>query len=342
MKTHEHFIDKCIRLARKGALDVSPNPMVGCVIVNDGEIIGEGYHKEYGKNHAEVNAINSVKDKSVLKNSILYVNLEPCCHHGKTPPCTDLIIKYNIPKVVIGCIDTFSKVSGQGIKKLKDNSVEVIYGVLEKDCIELNKRFFCYYIKKRPYIILKWAKSKDNFIAPINQEKPFWMTCEKSKKLVHSWRAEEDAILVGRKTVVADNPSLTVRMSEGKNPLRIVIDKELKLNEKSNVFDDQAETIVFNNIKSTIVDKTTYLKADFNNLNQDILNQLYNRDILSVIIEGGAITINSFIEKNLYDEIRVFTTDKILKKGVNSPELPDINLIETSIINNDKLEVYKR
>ena len=342
MKTHEHFIDKCIRLARKGALDVSPNPMVGCVIVNDGEIIGEGYHKEYGKNHAEVNAINSVNDKSVLKNSILYVNLEPCCHHGKTPPCTDLIIKYNIPKVVIGCIDTFSKVSGQGIKKLKDNSVEVIYGVLEKDCIELNKRFFCYHIKKRPYIILKWAKSKDNFIAPINQEKPFWMTCEKSKKLVHSWRAEEDAILVGRKTVVADNPSLTVRMCEGKNPLRIVIDKELKLNEKSNVFDDQAETIVFNNIKSAIINKTTYLMADFNNLNQDILNQLYNRSILSLIIEGGTITINSFIEKNLYDEIRVFTTDKIFKKGINSPELPDINLIETSIINNDKLEVYKR
>jgi len=342
MKTHEHFIDKCIRLARKGALDVSPNPMVGCVIVNDGEIIGEGYHKEYGNNHAEVNAINSVNDKSVLKNSILYVNLEPCCHHGKTPPCTDLIIKYNIPKVVIGCIDTFSKVSGQGIKKLKDNSVDVIYGVLEKDCIELNKRFFCYHIKKRPYIILKWAKSKDNFIAPINQEKPFWMTCEKSKKLVHSWRAEEDAILVGRKTVVSDNPSLTVRMSDGKNPLRIVIDKELKLNEKSNVFDDQAETIVFNNIKSAIVDKTTYLKADFNNLNQDILNQLYNRDILSVIIEGGAITINSFIEKNLYDEIRIFTTDKFLKKGVDSPKLPKVNLIKTSIINNDKLEVYKR
>ena len=232
MKTHEYFIEKCISLARKGILNVSPNPMVGCVIVYDGEIIGEGYHKEYGKNHAEVNAINSVKDKSVLKNSILYVNLEPCCHHGKTPPCTDIIIKYNIPKVVIGCIDTFSKVSGQGIKKLKNNSVEVIYGVLEKDCIELNKRFFCYHIKKRPYIILKWAKSKDNFIAPINQEKSFWMTSDESKKLVHSWRAEEDAILVGRKTVVADNPSLTVRVCEGKNPIRIVIDKELSLNEK--------------------------------------------------------------------------------------------------------------
>ena len=342
MKTHEYFIDKCIILARKGALDVSPNPMVGCVIVNNGEIIGEGYHKKYGKNHAEVNAIHSVNDKSALKNSILYVNLEPCCHHGKTPPCTDLILKYNIPKVVIGCIDTFSKVSGQGMKKLKDNSVEVIYGVLEKECTELNKRFFCYHTKKRPYIILKWAKSKDNFIAPINQEKPFWMTSEKSKKLVHSWRAEEDAILVGRKTVVADNPSLTVRMCEGKNPIRIIIDKELSLDKKSNVFDDQAETIVFNNIKSAIIDKTTYLKADFNNLNEGILNQLYNRDILSLIIEGGTITINSFIEKNLYDEIRVFTADKLLEKGINSPELPDINLIKTSIINNDKLEVYKR
>ncbi|MBL6874588.1 MAG: bifunctional diaminohydroxyphosphoribosylaminopyrimidine deaminase/5-amino-6-(5-phosphoribosylamino)uracil reductase RibD [Flavobacteriales bacterium] len=342
MKTHEYFIQKCISLARKGALDVSPNPMVGCVIVNDGEIIGEGYHKEFGKNHAEVNAINSVKDKSTLRKSILYVNLEPCCHHGKTPPCTDLIIKYNIQKVVIGCKDTFSKVSGKGIKKLKDNSVDVIYGVLEKDCVELNKRFFCYHIKKRPYIILKWAKSKDNFIAPINQEKPFWMTSEKSKKLVHSWRAEEDAILVGRKTVVADNPFLTVRTSKGKNPKRIIIDKKLLLDIKSNVFDNQADTIVFNNIKSAIIDKTTYLKADFNNLNEDILNQLYNRNILSLIVEGGAITINSFIATNLYDEIRVFTSDKLLKNGVNSPELPDINLIETSIINNDKLEVYKR
>lgn len=342
MKTHEYFIHRCINLARKGALDVSPNPMVGCVIVNDGEIIGEGYHKEFGKNHAEVNAINSVKDKSALRNSILYVNLEPCCHHGKTPPCTDLIIKYNIQKVVIGCKDTFSKVSGKGIKKLKDNSVDVIYGVLEKDCVELNKRFFCYHIKKRPYIILKWAKSKDNFIAPINQEKPFWMTSEKSKKLVHSWRAEEDAILVGRKTVVADNPFLTVRKSKGKNPKRIIIDKELLLDIKSNVFDNQADTIVFNNIKSATIDKTTYLKADFNNLNEDILNQLYNRNILSLIVEGGAITINNFIATNLYDEIRVFTADKLLKNGVNSPELPDINLIETSIINNDKLEIYKR
>jgi len=342
MKTHEYFMEKCIDLAKKGIQDVSPNPMVGSIIVYNNEIIGQGYHEKYGSNHAEVNAINSVKDKSLLEQSTLYVNLEPCCHQGKTPPCTDLIIENKIPKVVIGCKDSYSKVSGNGIKKLRNNLIEVIDCVLDDKCRELNRRFFCYHEKKRPYIILKWAKSKDNFIAPINQEKPFWMTSEKSKKLVHSWRAEEDAILVGRKTVVADNPSLTVRMCDGKNPIRIVIDKELSLNKKSNVFDDQAETIVFNNIKSAIIDKTTYLKADFNNLNEDILNQLYNRDILSLIIEGGKITINSFIEKNLFDEIRIFTTNKFLKKGINSPEFPDINLIKTSIINNDKLEVYKR
>jgi len=342
MKTHEYFMEKCIDLAKMGIQDVSPNPMVGSIIVYNNEIIGQGYHEKYGSNHAEVNAINSVQDKSLLEQSTLYVNLEPCCHQGKTPPCTDLIIENKIPKVVIGCKDSYSKVSGNGIKKLRNNLIEVIDCVLDDKCRELNRRFFCYHEKKRPYIILKWAKSKDNFIAPINQEKPFWMTSEKSKKLVHSWRAEEDAILVGRKTVVADNPSLTVRMCEGKNPIRIVIDKELSLNKKSNVFDDQAETIVFNNIKSAIIDKTTYLKADFNNLNEDILNQLYNRDILSLIIEGGKITINSFIEKNLFDEIRIFTTNKFLKKGINSPEFPDINLIKTSIINNDKLEVYKR
>jgi len=342
MKTHEYFMEKCIDLAKMGIQDVSPNPMVGSIIVYNNEIIGQGYHEKYGSNHAEVNAINSVQDKSLLEKSTLYVNLEPCCHQGKTPPCTDVIIENKIPKVVIGCKDSYSKVSGNGIKKLRNNLIEVIDCILDDKCRELNRRFFCYHEKKRPYIILKWAKSKDNFIAPINQETPFWMTSEKSKKLVHSWRAEEDAILVGRKTVVADNPSLTVRMCDGKNPIRIVIDKELSLNKKSNVFDDQAETIVFNNIKSAIIDKKTYLKADFNKLNEDILNQLYNRDILSLIIEGGKITINSFIEKNLFDEIRIFTTNKFLKKGINSPEFPDINLIKTSIINNDKLEVYKR
>ena len=342
MKTHEHFIEKCITLARKGILNVSPNPMVGCVIVYNDEIIGEGYHQEYGKSHAEVNAIETVKDKSLLNKSTLYVNLEPCCHHGKTPPCTDLIIKHNFSKVVIGCIDPFSEVSGKGIKKLEDNSIEVVHGVLEEKCKDLNRRFFYFHKYKRPYIILKWAKSKDNYIAPINQEKPFWMTSKESKTLVHNWRAEEDAILVGRKTVIADNPSLTVRMCEGKNPIRLVIDKSLSLDNNYNIFDDNAETLVFNNIKSDIVSNTIYIKTDFNNLIEEILNELYKRNILSLIVEGGAITINSFIENNLYDEIRLFTTEKVLENGILSPQIPNIKMTKTTIINKDKLEVYKR
>ena len=342
MKTHEHFIEKCITLARKGILNVSPNPMVGCVIVYNDEIIGEGYHQEYGKSHAEVNAIETVKDKSLLNKSTLYVNLEPCCHHGKTPPCTDLIIKHNFSKVVIGCIDPFSEVSGKGIKKLEDNSIEVIHGVLEEKCKDLNRRFFYFHKYKRPYIILKWAKSKDNYIAPINQEKPFWMTSKESKTLVHNWRAEEDAILVGRKTVIADNPSLTVRMCEGKNPIRLVIDKSLSLDNNYNIFDDNAETLVFNNIKSDIVSNTIYIKTDFNNLIEEILNELYKRNILSLIVEGGAITINSFIDNNLYDEIRLFTTEKVLENGILSPQIPNIKMTKTTIINKDKLEVYKR
>ena len=342
MKTHEHFIEKCITLARKGILNVSPNPMVGCVIVYNDEIIGEGYHQEYGKSHAEVNAVKDVKDKSLLSKSTLYVNLEPCCHHGKTPPCTDLIIKHNFSKVVIGCIDPFSEVSGKGIKKLEDNSIEVVHGVLEKKCKDLNRRFFYFHKYKRPYIILKWAKSKDNYIAPINQEKPFWMTSKESKTLVHNWRAEEDAILVGRKTVIADNPSLTVRMCEGKNPIRLVIDKSLSLDNNYNIFDDNAETLVFNNIKSDIVSNTIYIKTDFNNLIEEILNELYKRNILSLIVEGGAITINSFIENNLYDEIRLFTTEKVLENGILSPQIPNIKMTKTTIINKDKLEVYKR
>ena len=342
MKTHEHFIEKCITLARKGILNVSPNPMVGCIIVYNDEIIGEGYHQEYGKSHAEVNAIKAVKDKSLLSKSTLYVNLEPCCHHGKTPPCTDLIIRHNFSKVVIGCIDPFSEVSGRGIKKLEDNSIKVVHGVLEEKCKDLNRRFFYFHKYKRPYIILKWAKSKDNYIAPINQEKPFWMTSKESKTLVHNWRAEEDAILVGRKTVTADNPSLTVRMCEGKNPIRLVIDKSLSLDNNYNIFDDHAETLVFNNIKSDTVSNTIYVKIDFNNLIEEILNELYIRNILSLIVEGGAITINSFIENNLYDEIRLFTTEKVLENGILSPLIPNIKMTKNTIIDKDKLEVYKR
>ena len=335
-------MEKCIDLAKKGIQDVSPNPMVGSIIVYNDEIIGQGYHEKYGSNHAEVNAINSVQDKSLLEKSTLYVNLEPCCHHGKTPPCTNLIIEKKIPKVVIGCIDSYSKVSGNGIKKLRNNLIEVIDCVLDKKCKELNRRFFSFHEKKRPYIILKWAKSKDNYIAPINQDKPFWMTCEKSKELVHRWRAQEDSILVGRKTVIADNPLLTVRLNNGKNPVRIIIDKNLTINQNLKIYNNEANTIILNQEKSLIDGKNIFVKIDFNNLLENMLNELYNRNILSVIVEGGAETINSFINRDLFDEIRVFTTTKILKNGIISPNIPKLNLLSKNIIDKDILEIFRR
>jgi len=335
-------MEKCINLAKKGIQDVSPNPMVGSIIVYNDEIIGQGYHEKYGSNHAEVNAINSVQDKSLLEKSTLYVNLEPCCHHGKTPPCTNLIIEKKIPKVVIGCKDSYSKVSGNGIKKLRNNLIEVIDCVLDKKCKELNRRFFSFHEKKRPYIILKWAKSKDNYIAPINQNKPFWMTCEKSKELVHRWRAQEDSILVGRKTVIADNPLLTVRLYNGKNPVRIIIDKNLTINQNLKIYNKEANTIILNQEKSLIDGKNIFVKIDFNNFLENMLNELYNRNILSVIVEGGAETINSFINLDLFDEIRVFTTTKILKNGIISPNIPKLNLLSKNIIDKDILEIFRR
>ena len=335
-------MEKCINLAKKGIQDVSPNPMVGSIIVYNDEIIGQGYHEKYGSNHAEVNAINSVQDKSLLEKSTLYVNLEPCCHHGKTPPCTNLIIEKKIPKVVIGCKDSYSKVSGNGIKKLRNNLIEVIDSVLDKKCKELNRRFFSFHEKKRPYIILKWAKSKDNYIAPINQNKPFWMTCEKSKELVHRWRAQEDSILVGRKTVIADNPLLTVRLYNGKNPVRIIIDKNLTINQNLKIYNKEANTIILNQEKSLIDGKNIFVKIDFNNFLENMLNELYNRNILSVIVEGGAETINSFINLDLFDEIRVFTTTKILKNGIISPNIPKLNLLSKNIIDKDILEIFRR
>ena len=220
---------RCLDLARRGRGNVLTNPMVGCVIVCNDKIIGEGFHEKYGSNHAEVNAINNVNDKSLLSKSTLYVNLEPCVHFGKTPPCTDFIIRYNIPKVVIGCIDVFSEVSGKGIQKMQNANIKVVVGILENECRELNKKFFCFHEKKRTYIILKWAKSKDGFIAPYKQKGSFWMPSKESKKLVHQWRAYEDAILIGRITAQKDNPNLTVREVFGKNPIRIVIDEKLKL-----------------------------------------------------------------------------------------------------------------
>lgn len=330
MQNEEFFMQRCIELASKAMGCASPNPMVGSVIVYNNKIIGEGYHEKYGSHHAEVNAINSVKDKSLLFKSTLYVNLEPCAHFGKTPPCSDLIIQNKIPEVVIGCVDTFSEVSGKGIERMRSVGIDVKVGVLENESRELNKRFFTFHEKKRPYIILKWAESKDGFIAPKNQTKPFWMTSSESKKLAHKWRAEEDAILVGRITAEKDNPSLTVREVEGSNPIRIIIDKDLKLSADFNLFNNDAKTIVFNQLKSEENNSNNYIKINFNNLTKNILQELHKQNIQSIIIEGGTKTLQSFIDKNLWDEARIFTTKKTLTEGVKPPT------IEGEIISEDE------
>jgi len=328
-------MQRCIDLAQKGKGRVAPNPVVGSVIVYNGKVIGEGYHERFGSHHAEVNAINNVKDKSLLSKCTLYVSLEPCSHFGKTPPCSDLIIKHKIPEVVIGCIDTYSEVSGTGIEKMRNAGIDVEIGIMGKRSRELNKRFFTFHEKKRPYIILKWAKSKDGFIAPKDQKEPFWMTSKESKKLVHKWRSEEDAILIGRITAEKDNPSLTVREIKGDNPIRIVIDKDLKLSENLNLFNSESKTIIFNKIKSYNTSYSNYIKINFNNLINNILEELYKQNIQSIIIEGGTKTLQSFINDNLWDEARIFTANKKLVDGVKVPT------IEGKIISEKKIGVDK-
>ncbi|MEC7863681.1 MAG: bifunctional diaminohydroxyphosphoribosylaminopyrimidine deaminase/5-amino-6-(5-phosphoribosylamino)uracil reductase RibD [Bacteroidota bacterium] len=340
MQTQEFYMQKCFELAYKGIGNVSPNPMVGSIIVYNNKIIGQGYHQKYGFSHAEVNAIASVKNKGLLNKSTLYVNLEPCAHFGKTPPCANLIIKQKIPKVVIGCIDASSKVSGKGIKNMQEAGIEVVVGVLEKESQQLNKKFFTLHKKKRPYIILKWAESKDGFIAPNNQNESFWMTSYESKKLVHKWRAEEDAILVGRITAEKDNPSLTVREVKGDSPIRIVIDKDLKLSKNLNLFNSESETIIFNNIKSKVKGINTFVKVDFRNLINNIIGELYKQKIQSIIIEGGTRTIQSFIDVKLWDEARIFTTNKKLTKGLKAPIITGKTVEETEV-GEDKLTYYK-
>jgi len=338
MQNEEFFLNKCIEIARLGIGNVSPNPMVGSVIVYKGEVIGEGYHEKYGSHHAEVNAINSVEDKSLLSKSTLYVNLEPCSHFGKTPPCSDFIIKHKIPKVVIGCMDTYSEVDGTGIKKMRNAGIDVKIGIIEKESKDLNKRFFTFHEKKRPYIILKWAESKDGFIAPKNQTEPFWMTSSKSKILAHKWRSEEDSILVGRITAEKDNPSLTVREVSGENPIRLVIDKDLKLSKNINLFNSESETIIFNKIKSDNTSENKYIKINFKNLINNILIELYKQKIQSVIIEGGTKTLQSFIDENTWDESRIFTTNIKLKNGVKSPSIKGGKSSKTQI-NTDLLKI---
>ena len=350
MTTHEIYIKRCLQIAKNGLGTTRPNPMVGAVIVYNDRIIGESFTSAYGGNHAEVNAINSVKDKSLLTQSTLYVTLEPCSHFGKTPPCSDLIIKHKIPNVVIGCVDDNPEVAGKGIAKLKASGCNVSVGVLEAECKIHHKRFFSFHNKKRPYIILKWAETNDGFIAPIikDEKKPVWITNQYSRQLVHKWRAEEQAILIGTNTVVEDNPSLTVRDWKGKNPIRVVLDKRLKLNSDYNVFNDNAETVV---ISSEIKDRKLKTENQLNiefidwNLKQKIAQQicdvLYNRNINSIIIEGGAKTLQTFIDEDLWDEARIFIGNSEFNEGTKAPKLKG-NLISESKILNDLLRLYAK
>lgn len=344
MLKHEKYMGRCLELAALGMGNVSPNPMVGAIIVYKDRIIGEGYHQKYGEAHAEVNAIKQVTDKysdhaELLRSSIIYVSLEPCAHYGKTPPCADLIIKHRIPKVVVGCRDPFEQVNGRGIERLVAADIEVITGMLEDECKWLNRRFFTRVQKHRPYVILKWAQTVDGFFGPADGSQ-FWITGTESRKLVHQWRGEEDAILVGTNTVTADNPQLNVRYANGRSPKRIVIDRKLKLNSSLNVFDQTVETLVFNELKTEVNGKNKYIALeDFDNyVPQYILYQLYLQDIQSVIIEGGAFTLNSFIQAGLWDEARVFTGNAELKQGIKAPVISG-TVIDNVSSGDDQLQI---
>jgi len=321
---------RCIELAKNGLGTTYPNPLVGSVIVHDGRIIGEGWHRKAGEPHAEVNAINSVKDPSLLRKSTIYVSLEPCSHFGKTPPCSDLIIDKGIPEIVIGTVDPNEKVAGKGIAKLEADVRKVTVGVLENQCHELNKRFFTFHTKKRPYIILKWAETADGFIAPLQKSKrePVWITNEYSRQLVHKWRSEEQAILVGTQTVVDDNPTLDVRDWKGENPVRIVLDQNKRISKESHIFGNQSKTIVY---------------ADAIDFSKDVALQLSGQmhadGIHSVIVEGGRRTIETFLSENLWDEARVFKGNKIFGNGVPAPSMPHLQA-EKKIILDDELLIF--
>jgi len=334
----ELFIQRTFELARLGVGSVSPNPRVGCVIVKDEEVIGEGWHKRYGEAHAEVNAVNSVMDKNQLKGSTVYVNLEPCSHVGKTPPCSDMLIQQAVKKVVISNLDSNPLVAGAGIKKLEGAGIEVVTGVLEKEGRDLNKRFFTFHEKQRPYIILKWAQTSDGFIARSNYESK-WISSEFSRQLVHKWRSEEDAVLVGTKTAAHDNPSLTVRHWSGRNPVRLVIDRFLRLNDRLNLYDQSVPTVSFNVLKHEEHPNLKLVRLDEQDFIQQVLNWLHKEKIQSVIVEGGSQTLSLFIHAGLWDEARIFTSPRSFGKGIVAPEIQG-DLVLREQISVDLLQIY--
>lgn len=345
MTTDKNFMKHCLELARKGAGNVAPNPMVGCVVVYKGEIIGEGFHEKYGEAHAEVNAIKAVKNQALLRESTLYVTLEPCAHHGKTPPCSDLIIEKKIPKVVIGTIDPFAEVAGKGIEKMKRAGIEVKVGILEKECRELNKRFFTFHQKKRPYIFLKWAQTRDGFI-DIDRSieyfgEPTWITGPEALLRVHRMRAIENAIMVGTNTAEKDNPALTVRHCEGKNPLRIVLDRNLRLSPDLKIFNAESDTIVINSVKNGKQGNLEFITIDYSkNILTQVLDILYQKEKLSLIVEGGLLLLQSFIDAGLWDEAHVYTGQKKFVNGVLAPVLRG-PANQREEIGNDVIEIFR-
>lgn len=339
---------RCIQLGKKGLGTTAPNPMVGCVLVVDDTIIGEGFTSPFGGSHAEVNALNSVPVKSLLKQATLYVSLEPCSHHGKTPPCVDTIIEHNLQRVVIGTKDPNPKVAGKGVAKLKEAGIEVTFGVLEPECRWYLRRFLTYHTKKRPYIILKWAQSQDGFMAPEpalrdDTPQPYWISNEYSQQLVHKWRSEEQAILIGTQTAVRDNPSLTTRLWAGKNPVRVVIDRNLSVPKNAKLFDHMAKTLVITEVDDTsqYLKGIAYERIEFGkSLPLELCKLFYKLEYTSIFIEGGPTTLESFIKSQLWDEARIFKSEICFKKGLKAPQIAG-TFIQSEKIEKDELLIIK-
>ncbi|SMD36184.1 diaminohydroxyphosphoribosylaminopyrimidine deaminase [Reichenbachiella faecimaris] len=332
------YMQRALELAANGLGVVSPNPMVGCVIVYKNKIIGEGWHEKYGEAHAEVHAIKSVKNKKLLKQSTAYVTLEPCAHFGKTPPCADLLIKHQLKRVVICNQDSFPLVNGGGIKKLTEAGIEVDVGVLSKQGRKLNKRFFTRVEKKKPYVILKWAQTADGFVARENYDSK-WISGEQSRKMVHKWRSEEDAIWVGTNTAKYDNPKLNVRNWQGNNPIRLVIDKRLSLNSDLHLFDQEIPSICYNLKKEGKEENLEWVKVADERLLEDVFLDLRQRGVQSVFVEGGAHLLQSLIDKDYWDEARVFTSQTNFEKGIKAPKL-NVDSSKEMNIEDDRLSIY--
>lgn len=333
---------RCIQLARIGLGTTYPNPMVGSVIVHNDRIIGEGWHRKAGEPHAEVRAVQSVTDASLLKEATLYVSLEPCSHFGRTPPCCDLILAHDIPNIVVGTTDTFSKVAGEGIRRLREAGRNVVVGVLEAECRDLNRRFFTFHEQKRPYVILKWAQSADGFMTPSQRtvRRPVWIAGPTTRQLVHKWRTEEAAILVGTQTVVDDNPQLDARFWKGNSPLRFVLDRNGRLPHDSAVLKDGNPTVVFTSERKTDDPHVRYEQIPFINPVQEILEAAYRMDIQSIIIEGGGKTLQSFIDAGLWNEARVITGRYNMAYGLPAPQLV-LRPKEQFRVENDLISLYR-